>query len=127
MTRAGSDPPASAVARRSFRRWARNEVNLPVQLEIVIEGGKTFTKGTAILRDVSLRGGRLSQLVLKKQALPARTFTILLHFRAEAYRGIGALCRPIRFGRGEEFEIAVEFEDFWASATDARAKAHPKP
>ncbi len=111
--------PGSAMARRSFRRWARNEVNLPVRLELVTADGKTFTTGTAILRDVSLRGARLGRLVLRKQALPARTFTIRLHFKNEAYRGIGALCRPVRFGRGAEFELAVEFEDFWAS-TDAK-------
>lgn len=115
MNRSGS-----TLARRSFRRWARNEVNLPVRLEIVTADGKTFTTGTAILRDVSLRGGRLGRLVLRKQALPARTFSIRLQFRTEAYKGIGALCRPVRFGRGAEFELAVEFEDFWASA-DAKS------
>ncbi len=118
-TAAGS---AGAVARRSFRRWARNEVNLPVHLEIVTADGKAFTTGTAILRDVSLRGGRLGRLVLRRQVLPARSFAIRIRFRSEPYRGVGALCRPVRFGRGPEFELAVEFEDFWASA-----EPKPKP
>jgi hypothetical protein len=110
------DRSGSALARRSFRRWARNEVNLPVRLEILVAGGRRFTTGSAVLRDVSLKGARLGRLALRRQALPARPFTIRLQFKSRDYRGVGALCRPVRFGRGPEFELAVEFEDFWASA-----------
>jgi hypothetical protein len=105
---------SAADARRYFRRWARNEVNIAAKVEILTVDGKKFTTGTAIIRDVSLRGARLGRLVLKRQALPAKTFRVKVHFRSEKYQGIGALCRPIRFGRGDEFELAVEFEDFWA-------------
>jgi hypothetical protein len=100
--------------RKYVRRWSRNAVNIPARVEIVTLDGKKFTTGTAIIRDVSLRGARLGRLVLKKAALPARSFRIKLFFKSEPYRGIGALCRPIRFGNGPEFELAVEFEDFWA-------------
>ncbi len=99
-----------------FRKWSRNVVHIPTRLEIVTLDGKRFTTGTAIIRDVSLRGARLGRMVLKKQCLPARSFRIKLYFRSERYRGIGALCRPIRFGKGPEFELAVEFEDLWARA-----------
>jgi len=99
-----------------FRKWSRNVVHIPAKLEIVTLDGKTFTTGNAIIRDVSLRGARLGRMVLRKQCLPARSFRIKLYFRSEKYRGIGALCRPIRFGKGPEFELAVEFEDLWARA-----------
>jgi hypothetical protein len=99
-----------------FRKWARNTVHIAATLEIVTLDGKKFTSGTAIIRDVSLRGARLGRMVLKKQCLPARSFRIKLFFRSERYRGIGALARPIRFGKGPEFELAVEFEDLWARA-----------
>ncbi len=101
-------------ARRYFRRWVRNEVHLPAKVEILTSDGKKFTSGKAVIRDVSLRGALLSKIVLKKGCLPARNFRVRLLFSSAKYKGIGALCRPIRFGRGAAFELAVEFEDFWA-------------
>ena len=108
---------AGSDARRYFRRWARNEVHLPAKVEILTSGGKKFTQGTAIIRDVSLRGALLTHIKLKKATLPAASFRVRLTFSSAKYRGIGAICRPIRFGRGEEFELAVEFEDFWAKTS----------
>jgi hypothetical protein len=114
------------VARRSFRRWARNEVNLPVRLEILTGDGRKFTTGTALLRDVSLRGARLGRIVLRKPCLPARPFRLRLRFEGAKYQGVGAVCRPVRFGPGPEFELAVEFEDFWASADGSSRSAVPE-
>ena len=102
-------------ARRYMRRWARNAVDLPAQVEVLV-GGRRWTTGTAIVRDVSLRGARLGRLRLKKASLPVQHFRIRITFRAGRYRGVGALCRPVRFVAGPAFELAVEFEDFWASA-----------
>ena len=107
----------SLEVRKYFRRWSRNSVNIAARVEIITLDGKKFTSGTAIIRDVSLRGARLGRIVLKKASFPAKTFRIRLFFKSEQYRGIGALCRPIRFGNGPEFELAVEFEDFWAQAS----------
>ncbi len=104
----------STPAHRYFRKWVRNTVNLSAKLEILTLDGKIFTTGSAIVRDVSLRGARLGRIVLKKPYLPAKVFKIRLNFRSDKYQGIGALCRPIRFGMGAEFELAVEFEDLWA-------------
>ncbi|MFN3487188.1 MAG: hypothetical protein ACK44W_17115, partial [Planctomycetota bacterium] len=85
-------------------------------VEIVTGDGKVFTRGTAVIRDVSLKGALLGRLRLRKPFLPIRPFRIRLAFRTPRYRGIGALCRPVRFGAGADFELGVEFEDFWASA-----------
>jgi hypothetical protein len=104
-------------ARRYFRRWVRNEVDLPAKVEILLSGGKKFTEGSAVIRDVSLRGALLTRIELKKRCLPASSFRVKLTFSSKKYRGIGALCRPIRFGRGLKFELAVEFEDFWAKTS----------
>lgn len=109
----------SAESRRYARRWARNAVDLPANVEVLV-GGKRWTTGTAIVRDVSLRGARLGRLKLRKGSLPIQVFQIQLTFRAGRYRGVGAICRPVRFGTGPEFELAVEFEDFWASADGER-------
>ena len=103
-------------ARRYFRRWARNEVHLPAKLEILTAAGKKFTEGSTVIRDVSLRGALLTKIKLKKSSLPASNFRVRLTFSSPKYKGIGAICRPIRFGRGQDFQLAVEFEDFWAQA-----------
>ena len=109
---------SSLDARRYFRRWGRNEVNLPAKVEILIGKGKKFTSGTAVIRDVSLRGALLTSIKLKKACLPASQFKVRMTFSSTKYRGIGALARPIRFGRGTAFELAVEFEDFWAQTSE---------
>jgi hypothetical protein len=100
-----------AEARRYWRRWVRNEVNLPARVEIRLEDGEPFTEGTAIVRDISLKGARLGRIVLKKRCLPARTFKVAITFKREDYEGIGAVGRPVRFGAGPEFELAVAFDD----------------
>ena len=108
--------PTGADARRYFRRWVRNEVDLPAKVEVLNPAGKKVNSGTAVIRDVSLRGALLTRIRLKKAVLPASAFQVRVTFSSDKYRGIGALCRPIRFGRGPEFELAVEFVDFWARA-----------
>lgn len=112
----------AAEGRRYLRRWMRNAVRIPAEVEVVTTDGRVFTRGTAVVRDVSLKGARLGRLRLRKPFLPIRPFRIRLSFRTPRYRGIGALCRPVRFGPGPEFELGVEFEDFWA-----RAEAAPSP
>lgn len=96
-----------------FRKWSRQVVNLPTKVEIVV-GGKRFTHGTALIKDISLKGARLGKFVLKKPYFPMQNFKIKMSFRSEKYEGIGAVARPVRFGQGDEFEIAVSFEDLWA-------------
>ena len=105
---------SAADARRYFRRWSRNEVNIAAKVEILTAEGRKYTQGTAVVRDVSLRGARLGEIKLRKQSLPASAFRVKVTFKSDKYQGIGALCRPIRFGRGTDFELAVEFEDFLA-------------
>lgn len=101
--------------RRYARRWPRNRVDLPAELEILVDG-RRWTTGSAVVRDVSLRGARLAKIKLKKASLPARAFRVSITFRAGPYDGVGALGRPVRFGTGEDFELAVEFDDVWAAA-----------
>jgi hypothetical protein len=114
MIEAMAARPSGAEARRYFRRWVRNEVDLPAKVEILTTAGKKVNGGSAVIRDVSLRGALLTSIKLKKSVLPAASFQVRLTFSSDKYKGIGALCRPIRFGRGSDFELAVEFVDFWA-------------
>ena len=100
--------------RKYFRKWSRKIVNIPAKVEILLDGGRRFTHGTVLIRDISLKGARLGKFVLKKPCFPTRPFRIHLSFRSEKYEGVGAIARPIRFGTGHDFEIAVAFEDIWA-------------
>ena len=95
------------------RKFARNVINLPGKIEIHYEDGSLFTTGTAVVRDMSVKGARLGKILLRRQMLPAARFWIQLTFEDAQYQGIGAICRPVRFGPGKEFELAVEFENFW--------------
>ena len=115
MAEATAAKAVRSEVHKYFRRWMRNSVNIAATVEILTLDGKVFTRGTAVIRDVSLRGARLGRLSLQKACPPIKTFKIRLSFKSRQYQGIGAVCRPIRFGRGAEFELAVEFEDFWAA------------
>ena len=118
----------SQRVRRTLRQWTRRDVRIPAEVEVLLRDGKVFTRGTGIIRNISLKGALLGRLVLKKQYLPAQWFRVKLRFRSAKYRGIGALCRPVRFGVGDEFEIAVRFEDFWArtDSTDTKRRTRRK-
>jgi hypothetical protein len=106
-----------------LRRWARNKVSIPTKIDVILQGGKKYTSGSAMIRDISLKGARLGKFVLKKPSLPIRPFVFHLYFQAAKYEGVGAVAKPIRFGEGNGFEIVVLFEDFWATALD---KGKPK-
>lgn len=103
---------AADEARRYFRRWSRQAVRLSARVEVVV-GRKVVDRGSAVVRDVSLRGALLSDLRLRKGGLPLKPFRLRLELRSGKLAEMGAICAPIRFGRGRSFELAVEFEDFW--------------
>jgi len=101
--------------REHIRDWSRRAVNVPTKVEILV-GPKRFTSGSALIRNISFKGALLGKMILTKRVLPARTFRLRLTFSTPKYRGIGALCRPVRFGDGEKFELGVAFESLWVKA-----------
>lgn len=105
----------SRLFREHIRDWSRRAVNVPTRIEILV-GGKKFTSGKALIRNISFKGALLGKVILRKQVLPARTFKIRLHFSSPKYQGIGALCRPVRFGDHSAFELGVAFESLWVKA-----------
>ena len=105
----------SRLFREHLRDWSRNAVNVPTRLEVLV-GQRRFTTGSAIIRNISFKGALLGKMILKKQVLPARSFRIRLKFSTPKYRGIGALCRPVRFGDGDKFELGVAFDSLWVKA-----------
>jgi hypothetical protein len=98
-----------------LRQNPRRDVFLPARITICRRNGKRFDAGTAIVRNISLKGALLAKILLKKKALPAERFTIHLQMAGRRYKGIGAVCEPVRFGTdGKDFELAVAFKEMWA-------------
>ena len=106
--------------RRTLRKWIRRDVRIPVEIEILLRNGRIFTRGAGIIRNISLKGALLGRMVLKRQYLPAEWFRLRIRFKSPEYRGIGALCLPVRFGSNPEFELAVQFDDFWARTDETK-------
>lgn len=100
--------------REHARYIPRREVNLPARIEIRLKDGRKVNEGKAIVRNISLRGALLGKIVLKKPVLPAARFTIHLQMAGKTHKGIGAVCTPIRFGLGRDFELAVAIDHLWA-------------
>jgi hypothetical protein len=97
------------------RAWERREVNLPVKVEICWEQNDiVHATGKALVRNISLSGALLTKFVMDTKTFPARRFYLKIHFNGRKYKGMGAECRPVRFGKNDEFELAVEFDDLWA-------------
>ena len=116
------DVPEAGEARRYIRRWSRQSVQLSGRLEVVV-GRKVVDRGTAVVRDVSLRGALLTRLKLRKNSLPVKPFRLRLELRSGRHAEMGAVCVPVRFGRGKAFELAVEFEDFWIRYDKGRPRS----
>lgn len=98
----------------AIREHSRRKVNIPATVEILLGSGRVFTTGKAMVRDISFTGALIAKMVLKKRVLPAENFRIRIRMSHPNHKGIGALCKPVRFGVGKDFEIGVEFEEFWA-------------
>jgi hypothetical protein len=107
-----------ALGGEYIREWARQKVEIPARIEILLPSGCVFTDGRAMIRDISFKGARIGRIVLRRPILPARPFRIRLTFESKEHSGVGAICKPVRFGTGDEFELGVEFEEFWASEGD---------
>ncbi|MBI3273042.1 MAG: hypothetical protein HYZ53_28895 [Planctomycetes bacterium] len=99
--------------RQYYRKWSRQEVLVPSEIVILVDGEKIFDRGVAQIKDISMKGARLSKMQLKKMVLPMKPFTIRLRFSGKRYKGIAALCKPVRFAGQREFELGVEFQNLW--------------
>lgn len=116
MTTASLATRASLIrdAREHARFIPRREVNLPAKIEIRLKDGRKVNEGKAIVRNISLKGALLAKIVLKRPVLPAARFAIHLQMAGRTHKGIGAVCTPIRFGVGRDFELAVAIDHLWA-------------
>jgi hypothetical protein len=98
---------------QDVRRYRRNEVSIEARVRIVSPEKKKLDEGTAHVKNVSLKGAFLADFKLGKHSVPVKPFLIELHLSGKTYQGISALCRPVRFGKADDFGIGVEFEELW--------------
>jgi hypothetical protein len=100
-----------------LRRWSRKSIRVPTRVKVVLDGGaekgRVYTTGMALVSNISFTGALLEEIKLKKRSLPTERFTLRLDFNLKDYKGIGAIARPVHFGRGKRFELGVEFLDLW--------------
>ena len=102
------------LLQRYMRRWERRGIVIPCKVSIVLEdSGMIYTRGMAVIRNISLTGALLGRIVLKKPSLPIKHFKIRLEFDTDKYSGTGATAKPIHFGKAKAFELGIAFEELW--------------
>lgn len=98
---------------QDVRRYKRNEVAIEAKIRILGIDKKKIDEGTAEVKNVSLKGAFLAGFKLAKNSLPVKPFLIELKMSGKTYQGINAICRPVRFGKADDFGVGVEFEELW--------------
>ncbi len=109
----GEEPQGGDAAELGAHQRAnhRRKVGLPVIFKIILEDGKIFDRGKAVLRNISSSGALMEDLELDRDAIPASPFKISFKVIEGIYEGIEALCEPIRYifrprtGLGLRFEM----------------------
>ncbi|KAF0243849.1 MAG: hypothetical protein FD180_3017 [Planctomycetota bacterium] len=98
---------------QDVRRYKRNEVAIGAKVRILDMEKKKIDEGTVQVKNVSLKGAFLGEFKLGKNSFPAKPFLIELRMSGKTYQGINAVCKPVRFGKADDYGIGVEFEELW--------------
>jgi hypothetical protein len=92
------------------RKHSRQAVNRPVQMTIYRPDGSVFSSGQATMREVSLSGAVLKEVVLSKQVIPIAPHTIGLVFEIGPAERLEVRGFPVRFFQdGESLGLSVQF------------------
>jgi hypothetical protein len=109
--------------RRPFKReYGRTEINAPVQIEVILEGGEPFDRGDALARNIGIGGALLGNITLVKGVLPLKNFIIRLRFPAlPMLANLVGECQVVRLADSTEAgnpELGVKFIN--ASVSDRK-------
>jgi transcriptional regulator with XRE-family HTH domain len=109
--------------RRPFKReYGRTEINAPVQIEMILEGGEPFDHGDALARNIGIGGALLGNITLIKGVLPLKNFIIRLRFPAlPMLANLVGECQVVRLADSTEAgnpELGVKFIN--ASVSDRK-------
>ena len=98
----GSDTALKAVSMRDtgpLRRKAtgRKAIAVPVDLQLITARGETVATGQAVIRDLSLEGAYLDDIVIN-EAIPEQVSELHLAFTVieGPLKGMTAKCAPVR-------------------------------
>jgi hypothetical protein len=100
--------PAGPCADR--RKHSRQQSEFPVHFRILVDDGRVFNRGSAILTDVGPGGALLTGFDCARDAFPTRPFSMAFKIASGEFEGVEALCIPIRFSYAPSFGIGVRFE-----------------
>ena len=94
------------------RRWPRISADWPVALKVLLRGqsGRADADtGIGTIRDVSQGGAFLSDIRLKRGALPVTPFALELKVKDGKGAGLSAKCRPVRIETNGGLGMGIEF------------------
>jgi hypothetical protein len=92
------------------RERPRKDVIVPVEMTVYLATGRLYTRGKAVLRNVSLSGAVLSGFVLQNRSVPLEPHTIGVKLLDGPLKGLEILGSPVRLTRNPAgFGLAIEF------------------
>ncbi len=89
------------------RRQEREELDVPIEIELVLASGAVFTNGTGRLRDFSGEGALVTDIKLDSATLPLEPFTMTMKIQGGRFEGVRAEAVPIRFAKTPEYGLGV--------------------
>ena len=94
------------------RRWPRMPADWPVAVKVLLKGqsGRADADtGVGTIRDVSQGGAFLSDIRLKRGALPVTPFALEVKVKDGKGAGLTAECRPVRIETNGGLGMGIEF------------------
>lgn len=100
--------------RRPFKReYGRVLVNLPCEIDILLEDGSVFDAGRAVVKNLGVGGALLTRLRTERMVLPIARFRLKLRLPAAPdLADLSGECEIVRLGETEETdepELGVRF------------------
>ncbi|GMV80680.1 MAG: hypothetical protein AMXMBFR7_18640 [Planctomycetota bacterium] len=100
--------------RAHYRETRRTPVEIPVRINVLLEDGSLFDKGTATIRNISPSGALLGDVKIERGVFPVSSFRFEIVMQGGAYDGIGLEARPVRFESSVR-GIGVKFEEIFVA------------
>jgi hypothetical protein len=101
--------------RAHYRETRRVAAEIGAEIRLLLNDGRLYDQGTAVIRNISPSGALLGDVHLPRDSFPAAAFRVELRLRGEPYEGIGIHARPVRFEPGLR-GLGVQFEEIFVAA-----------
>jgi transcriptional regulator with XRE-family HTH domain len=105
----GYDP--KNLRRNPERRSAeRKDVNVNAEIEIVLKGGKVFAEGKAVIKNLSVAGALLGDVMTTTGHLPMEPFYARLTIRDKSGDKVGFKAEFVRIQSSGNLEFGIHFD-----------------